>query len=511
MRQLRLTIWHLGLVIVIVVGSLSGVLAGVQTLLPRWQTPWLLPLVVLVAVDAGLTQWVVERDRQGWSEQIVVRVVEATLLVVLARLASLVAEGTPLSTIGTWLRDPLAFFGGRWSEYVIIAFVVWLVATSLTHRVAQFNAAPPHPGVRELRIDQAVLLNERAMALARFDRAWLTLTILGVAGVVAALFRAPLLDVISSWSSLQLLLAVLGCALAGVLLHSEGQLEFLQFRWQIDQLAIAPAVTQRWRRTTWLLACGAIVLALLLGGAVRFVPPLPPLLPVLNVLLTLLVLLTWLIVALVSLVLLPFAWLIGLLRGDETAAPAPRFVPPPLPPIEQTVSERPLLPALIFWGCVVLLLGLAVLRYVQQRYDVATLLGRWRGWRWIMALWRRAVNDLRGWSELALQHIQRVRRERRIAAASRVPVRGNRAQLRALYRRMVRLSVRRGVQHQASHTPYEWSRRLRKEVPTVAKETQAFTDAYVAAEYGPAPPSKDEIHQARRWWRRIERVLLRRR
>jgi hypothetical protein len=65
-----------------------------------------------------------------------------------------------LSTIGTWLRDPLAFFGGRWSEYLIIAFVAWLAATMLTHRVAQFNAAPPHAGVRDLRIDQAVLLNE---------------------------------------------------------------------------------------------------------------------------------------------------------------------------------------------------------------------------------------------------------------------------------------------------------------------------------------------------------------
>jgi hypothetical protein len=381
----------------------------------------------------------------------------------------------------------------------------------LTHRVAQFNAAPPHPGVRDLRIDQTVLLNERAMALARFDHLWLTLTTLGVAGVVAALFRVPLLDILGSWSSLQLLAAVLGCTLAGVLLHSEGQLEFLQFRWQIDELAIAPAVTHRWRRTTWLLACGAIVLALLLGGAVRFVPPLPPLVPVLNVLLTVLVLLTWLVVALVSLILFPFAWLIGLLRGNQTAAPAQRFVPPPLPPIQQTVSERPLLPALIFWGCVVLLLGLAVLRYVQQRYDVAALLGRWRGWRWIMSLWRRAVDDVRGWGELALQQIRRVRRERHVGGARRVPIRGNRAQLRALYRRMVRLGVRRGVQHQASHTPYEWSHRLGTQVPTVAEETRAFTDAYVAAEYGPAPPSRDEVHQARRWWRRIERVLLRRR
>jgi hypothetical protein len=65
------------------------------------------------------------------------------------------------------------------------------------------------------------------------------------------------------------------------------------------------------------------------------------------------------------------------------------------------------------------------------------------------------------------------------------------------------------IKHQTR--PYEWSHRLGAQVPTVAEETRAFTDAYVAAEYGPSPPSKDEVHQARRWWRRIERVLLRRR
>jgi hypothetical protein len=37
MRQLRLTIWHLGLVIAIVVGAVIGVLAGAQALLPRWE------------------------------------------------------------------------------------------------------------------------------------------------------------------------------------------------------------------------------------------------------------------------------------------------------------------------------------------------------------------------------------------------------------------------------------------------------------------------------------------
>jgi hypothetical protein len=76
---------------------------------------------------------------------------------------------------------------------------------------------------------------------------------------------------------------------------------------------------------------------------------------------------------------------------------------------------------------------------------------------------------------------------------------------------MVRLGTRRGVQYGASQTPYEWSSQLRATVPAIDQEAQGLTDAYVAAEYGPAVPNNMELRQARRWWRRIERVLLRRR
>lgn len=510
MREFRLTIWHLLLIVVIVVGSCAGVLAGARAFLPTWQAPWLLPLLVLVAVDAVVTQWLAERERHQWSEQTVLRVVEAALLIVATRIASLVADGAPLGALTTWLRDPLAFFGGRWSEYALVAALTWITATLLTHRVLQLDTEPPHPQTSKFPIDQAVLLNERTVELLRFDRLWLTLVVFGVAGAVAALFRAPLLQVISSPASLGLLVGVLGCVLAGVLLHSEGQLDFLRFRWQIEQLDIAPAVTPRWRTTTALLAGGAIVLALVLGGLVRYVPPPPPLVPVLNLFFGLVVLLTWLVVALITLLLLPFAWLISLLRGKQTA-PVPRFTPPPLPPTEHFTPERPLLPALIFWGCVILLLGLAVLRYLQQRSDLRALLNRWRGWRWLAALWRRAADDLRGWGELARERLQRLRRTPRPRAPARPPVRGSRAQVRALYRRMVQLGARRGVHYGASQTPYEWSRRLRTTVPTIDQEAQGLTDAYVAAEYGPTVPSSGELQQARRWWRRIVQVLGRRR
>ena len=99
MRQFSLKIWHLLLVALIVVSSLMGVLAGVRVVLREWQHPWLLPLLALVAVDAVITQWLVERERQSWLEQIAIRSVEATLLVVATRIASLAAEGSPLSVI----------------------------------------------------------------------------------------------------------------------------------------------------------------------------------------------------------------------------------------------------------------------------------------------------------------------------------------------------------------------------------------------------------------------------
>ena len=509
MRYFRITIWHLLLVVLIVVGAMTGVLAGVQALLPAWHAPGLWLLLVLVSVDAVLTQWLVERERQGWSEQLTVRVVEMTLLVVAVRVASVAGEGVSWSLLETWLRDPLSFFGGRFSEYAFIALGVWLTATLLTHRTLQLDTEPPHKSVRGMPIDQAVLLEERALALLQFDRMWIGLTLVCVAGAVAALYQTPLLEMARSWSSLRSLLAVMLCALGGVLLHSEGQLDFVRYRWHIEQLDIAPTITQRWRRTSWLLILGALGLAVFLGGLVRYVPPPPPLTPVINLMLAFLIIVAWLVILVISLLLLPIAWLLSLFRG--TPGPSLPTTPPPLPPIASEVGTRSLLAALIFWTCVALLIGIAVLRYLQQRTDVLALLNRWRGWRWLVALAKGVLADVRGWGDVALQALQRLRRPRRRAPVRRRPVRSDRAKVRALYRRMVQLSIKRGIGYRPSQTPYEFSDTLRASLPAIQEETQGLTDTYVAAEYGPQAPSAGDVRRARQWWRRIERVLGRKR
>jgi hypothetical protein len=74
---------------------------------------------------------------------------------------------------------------------------------------------------------------------------------------------------------------------------------------------------------------------------------------------------------------------------------------------------------------------------------------------------------------------------------------------------MVRLAARQGVMHRPSQTPYEFGTALQRTLPTIDRETRDLTDAYVAAEYGPQPPSTGDVRRARHVWRRIERVLLR--
>jgi hypothetical protein len=169
-----------------------------------------------------------------------------------------------------------------------------------------------------------------------------------------------------------------------------------------------------------------------------------------------------------------------------------------------------LLPALIFWTCIVILVGVAVLRYVQQRQDLRAWLGRWRGTRWLMRLFGNAWQDLRDWSALAVQTIQRRLQRPRRVSSSRVPQpTGSQAQLRQLYRRMVRSAQRSGVPHPRSQTPYELRTALGKALPPVDTDAGALTDVYVTAEYGPQPAQPSDVRRARKHWRRIKQLTVR--
>jgi len=503
MRVVRFTLWQIALVVVLVLAPVVAVLAAIQRLVPAWQLPWLIWLLCFTAIDAVATQRVVVRQRLVLAEQLPVRGVEWTLLIVATRLVSVAAENDSLlAAMEPWLRDPLLFFGGRFVEYLAPVVITWGLAASLAQVVLGLEAELPKPDARRQSIDDAMVREDRAHALAAFDQLWIACLFLTLGCAAFVLYQVPLAAMLQSWTSARLLLAVFGCISAGLFLHSRGHLDQLNYGWQLEQTVVDADVPRRWRRGSWLITGTACVVGLLLGSFVVLAPP-PPLVPVANALLFVMAMVVALMIGLVSLLLLPFAWLLSLLT-DGVAPTAPRIPPITPPQITTGTPDRPLLPALIFWGCVLFLLGIAVLRYVQQRQDLASLIQRWPALRWLLRIFGTAWQDVQAWSRLAAAMVrQRLRRRTRVVPRG-TRVHGARAQLREIYERLVTVAERKGLPRSPTRTPYELSTALRDTLPSADAELQGLTDVYVAAEYGPGQPQAQDVRRARSYWRRIK-------
>lgn len=505
MRDVRLTLGLMALVVLLVSSVWLALLVGLRAVGLVW--PWhvAVPLIVCVAAEGVVTQRLVARQRLSLSEQLGVRAGEWLLIVLLVRLAGLLVEERPWrEVVRPWLRDPLLVFSGRFPEYLLLALGAWLLATWLTQVVILLEqealaSAPPehHPN---LTIEQAEAVEERLAMLRAFDRAWAVCLLLALLGAVVA---GPRPGATVAFVAVALVLLI------GLLLRGWGQSRLLLAGWRARAVAVDADVARRWWRPLVLLTLLAGVLGLALGGIVARVPP-PPLIPLLNLLLLIMAYLLAALIALIGLLLLPFAWLLAWLLG-EPPPELPRITPLSPPQLPTGPVERPLLPALIFWSCVALLIAMAATRYLQQRADLREVIGRQpllrRVWNWLRSLWR----DLGDWSQAAATML-RTRLTRRRRARLVVPVRRtSRADLRRLYRRLRRVALAQGVATPPSQTPYELRAALSRRVPEITPDLEALTDVYVRSEYGPEAPRRQEVRRARTHWRRIARRVARRR
>ena len=170
-------------------------------------------------------------------------------------------------------------------------------------------------------------------------------------------------------------------------------------------------------------------------------------------------------------------------------------------------GERPLLPALIFWGCVLLLVGLLVIRYARQHAGLWHWLRRWRWGRWVLRIASRLWRDVGGWATLvATRTRRRLERRPRRPPGTNQPG-GPDAQMRALYAQLIREGQARGIVHHPADTPFEYGNALGDAVPPAQSEVNALTSAYVQAAYGPAAPTDADVSAGKRLWRRVRQAL----
>ena len=505
MQRFAVTLWHGALLLVLVMGLMIALIGAAERFIPTWNAPAIIPLVVVIVIEAMLTQWLIVRERQQFEEQVKVRLLELLVIVVVVRLWSLAAQGEPLMvSITPWLREPLRFFSGRFFEYFVWTLIAWVVTTMLMSDILDWQRGANFVGTTDTTIERDHLQQEWDEAVARYRRRYVILVFVMLAASSLAVYGGqPLQGINSSF----LLGSTISALVAGLLLQSEGRLNLLQRSWALDNIAVDAGLTRRWGRLGMLLIAGLVLLAPLVGSLMLVAPP-PPIVPILNLLLVAMTVVVSIVLLLISIILSPIVYLLSLLNSGDSPPPAPAMPEIVPPQIAQPPGDRPLWPALIFWGCILVLVVIALIRYIRGRSEIGAALRRWRIFHWLRASADELWSDARGWVALAARTLRRMRRPRNRTTA-RLNAQGVQAQLRVLYRRMRGAGARRGIDSRISQTPYEYSAELERSLLAVGEDVRGLTEAYVASEYGPHPDEPTHLQQARRHWRRLQRWLLR--
>ena len=501
------------------IGALTTVLTGaLQRFNPNWRPEPLIVICVLVALEAGFVHYTARRERMMLGELARFLAPELFVLAVLARIAATLSTGGASfrADLERWLFDPLSVF----EPLFVLYFLAGLLAGLIAHRsMRDLNDLAPRPfetpemlneGSRSYAVQ---LAEERSAAIRRIGSrfifgAALLLIALGLESVNLDQPLAPGLPISARSTA-----GVLTYVVAGFLMYSQARLALLRSRWQQEGAQVSDVVARRWNRMAWLLIFGVVGGAALLPRTYGrgLLETLGAGLALIGYVIALIgYVVVWLFGMLVS---LP-AWLLSLLLPSGGAPSAPPPPPPELPPLPPEVEREPrLLPALIFWLCMLTLAAYAV-RVVVQRHPgllraimAHAALGRLL--RWLAEIW----GDTSSW----VQHAAHVARERlRRPAPAPTGRRGRLLRLTALtprervryfYGSTLRRAAAGGIGRRAGQTPYEYRAALASQLPESEPDIAELTEAFVVAQYAPRPVGPEEVGRARRPWERLRRTL----
>jgi hypothetical protein len=495
------------------VAAMTG---AIRRFAPAWQPGYVIVACFLVALEASFVHHMYRVERMWLAELLRYLVPELTVMLVLMRIATTLSLGG--ATLATdalgWLYDPLSIF-----DPPFIAFIVaGLIVGGLTHAgMRDLSELAPQPFEGPAPLSEGnkqygiVVAHDRAAALRRISARFvgggvLLLCMLGIEAVNLEQLTGPARPIAAVSAAGALLYLI-----SGFLLYSQARLALLQARWRLDGVQVADTVERRWGRASRLLIVGVALAALVLPRTYGL-GLLDTLRGILGIIGYAIALLGYIVLWLFSLLALLPAWLFSLLAPLEGATPPPAPPAPPPAPPPPTPFEPRLLPALIFWACMIALVGYACWIVVQRhpgllraltRSNLLAWARRWCGW-----LWR----DTRSWVGQAAHSLQVALRRPAVSVRRRMPSLrlrrlAPRDLVRYFYRSTLRRAAARGLPRRAGQTPYEYSAVLGDRIPDAREDIATLTEAFVVAQYSPRTISPDDARRVRRPWERVRRRL----
>lgn len=440
--------------------------------------PWSLGLWALLFAGEGflLTNLFFVRDHD---RPIIFRIVEALLLLVLAKYLTTPGAGLPrlvaVEDLAPWLGVPLL----AWA---------WFQGVQTARQAGALHPAlQPDPSKEQIR------QNDHGEAFGAL-RNRLLFTTLGVGAVVGILANRR------TWDRLSLGVALLALLAAAALLVA-AQLR-QQATWHQERMVPPPSVLRRWIPQGGALLLLATLIALLLPAGPG----------------------------------LPLGQWIGRGQTEVTGSP----VQPPAQPesdaladeremLERLAAELPavprwllLVPVLLGGAGLVALVGWLLwiaLRQLAERLGSGEARGIWSMvtslFRWYAALWQGLLEALRTAGRMAVtassQAAGRVFGEaglltRLLPGRQRVPADPRRA-VRFYFARLQAHAARKGLGRPPGVTAAEFAARLEAAAPEQAAEVAGLAQAYERARYSPEVVGPEQVSLARRSWLLIAKKL----
>lgn len=512
----------IGSVVCFVLGMISFGLA----VAPSWDARFLPALSLVVGLESFFYSRRLVRSVLLWREWLTLLVPPVLLARFLPYLddpqASLAAD------VVSWWHDPERFFSVAFVADVIILLIVWSIVFAGTRCL------------NELRVQEGEILESVDRRFAQlYEDNWRSYDHLSALRTLGQMYiwGGGILVVLSAISSigiqqlftvaaisqligfqrpsLQLVLAnVVLYFVLGLLLLGEAHFVRQRTLWRLDHLSVPTEVPRRWLSSVvGLVAVAGLIAALL---PTSYAMTLGDLISgVLAIVMGLLVYAAAAIFYLLYLLSTLFPVAAG---GSERSAP---MMPPHLPTTPPpTTGPSPLdtLKSLIFWLVAVgiIVYSLSVLwrrrgRWLDYRLpgraiSILVALGRW-----LLGLIRQfgrqvgqvMVSVVPG---LLRQASQRTRRPARLVSLGRL---GPRELIEYYYLSICERAAQLGHPRPPGVTPVEYRTRLQQALPEVEPEIGALTEAFVAARYGPHPPSSNAIQSARLRWQTLKLKLRR--
>lgn len=492
---------------------------AVERFVPQWQPGYLAFACLLIALETTFVSATMRRERMWINESMRYLVAEVAVLIALMRVVATLSLGaaTLRQDAQRWLLYPLsALSDAPFIGCLIVGALVGVAAARSTRDL--LDLAPQEFEGRVAARDEHLQVHtlasyDRIFALKRINRRFiiggvLLLAALSLHVANIASITGPSLPV-SPFAAVGALVYVI----TGFLLYSQARLALLEARWTMEQAIVERSVARRWARSSVLLIGGLSLLMVALPRSYGM-GLLDTFRTTVSFLGGLLVqagyIILWLVSLATMLPLLLFSWLMPNADTPPVALPPP---PPPLPPVADESSTPPLLPSLIFWACMILLVGYAVWIVVQRHpglLDIIKLRGPLAALRrWLAGTWRETAQWMQYAAETVAKQLSRSARTTRSRwPALRLGRLAPRELMRYFYLSTVQRASKQGFGRNVSQTPYEYSAVLARNIPDAQEDIAELTNAFVHTQYSPHEPDSQEIRRVRRHWERLRHRIV---